>query len=64
MGDYAQEATYGSLGYGYHRFSGGLVAGKTYVIVVYDWAGVGEKDITLTLYAEKSEVQILLKPKQ
>ena len=49
---------YSGLGYGYHRFEGGLIAGRTYAILVYDFAGTGPKDITLTLYADKSKVPI------
>lgn len=47
-------SVYDTLGYGYFQIEGGLKAAHKYEIMIYDFAGEGPNDFTLSLYSAKT----------
>jgi len=57
-GERRQEAAYNDIGYVYHRFEGGIKAGHTWKLMVYDfnYGQAQEQDFTVTLHAAQEQI--------
>jgi len=54
----AQVPVFNDIGYGYHRWAGGIKAGIKYTIEIYDFGGRQAQDFTVTMYSGRSKTTL------